>query len=896
MSLVRFSTRWLMLVFHSHGFTSEGILCGRSPHNPRDVLVLSPSATGESAFLSITADDITFVLPSFAPPSLAAQCLSLPPTDPQVHALLQQLRHLEIRVEDHTRRLVSKGGKDLYRRLKPNASAFSTMTALFILGEHRNANAETHLAMHRIIIADPLHFIADPISMRTSGRFAVRSVGETQSFERVRGWVREQSEELGAFARKAAEVRAFGAKYGRKASKERWIWMEKVPDELAWSLTDVEILRFLQRTLDDERALQTHPYLAITPTIIKTVDEATLAAGGTLPYTGIDVGRHRMRAFLAELGVVAPWEDWVVHDLDNFFGVWDSVDRSMLQEATGVRPVKGAATSEGREGQGEAALSTPRRSGAVKAGYYAQDAHDSVRHDFNQLPVYTIDDAGAMELDDGISLAPAAPTSSGEPTWWVHVHVADPTALLEPAHPLARAARHRNHSEYFPEKTWSMLPEWFVQREGMSLGSQKGRVQRTLSISMRVNGKGEVLESDVKVGVVRNVKRLTYKAVDQALGGSPPAPSTVLTHPLLSLDSESSPGFVRKPRETDDSTLAADASSVADLTTLHHLANAMLQRRIAADALYWSFPQAGVSVSPRLSHRFGISPHATFPRTQPVVSLTLPNLDSTASFSPTSSPAQLLVSEMMVAANRAAARFSVEKGLPVPFRTQQAPVISAQTLQEVLACRDPRTGEASGQDILRLGVDFLPGSTKVEPGPHWPMGIKDEWGYLKVTSPLRRFSDLFAHWQIKSALLPSWAGTTAPPFTRSAVLLHIKEMDLAHKARGKLSKHAEHFWALYVLKQKMDAFSAAGADVQTDATASLLLRDNPLSALSLRDPTFSTVDGIWVQPVLVQDLGVRATLRSERQVEAPEKGEIVLVGVEDIKLGPRSRMMVRRRW
>lgn len=884
-----------------------GILCGRSPDSPREVLVLSPSANGESALIAVAIDDITFVLPSFASPSEAQRCLTLPPGHPVIHSLLQKLRHLEIQVEEHTRRLVNRGAKDLFRRIEQTPSKKAVITTTGCLNRLREprAHAEAHLAIHRILIDDPLHFIADPISMRMTGKFQLRTTKELQSFERLRGWVREQSPELKSFADKAARARLFGSKnpptlkltltFGQDLGPR--LRRLATPEALTWSDTDHEIILFLRRSLLNERALQIHPYMSIAPSIIKAVDETTLALGETLPYAGLDVGRLRIRSFLAEIGVVAPWEDWVVQDETAFLG-WGSTSKQLRRDSS-ASPAANESTSSSDVDSLSAAVDhssspspfAPPR-GETKPNYYSEDALESVRHDFNQLPVYTIDDAGALELDDGISIDSAPPSASGSPTWWVHIHVADPTAVLGPSHPLSHAARIRDHTEYFPEMTWSMLPDWFVEEQKMSLGSLEGKEQRTLSISMRVDETGEVLESDVRVGIVRNVKRLTYSAVNEVLGASARPPAVLLTHPRLPPDFDRSLFSVSpsQQRFTEDAQLPNDSTAINDLTTLRRLATAMLRRRADSNALYWTFPSASVAVAPRLKPNFSLRARPGFYRDLPLVSLTLPTPSRGSSIS----PAQLLVSEMMVAANRAAARFSVERGLPAPFRTQAAPIVSSSVLQEVLAARDPATGEADGEDILRLGVDFLPGSTSAEPGAHWPMGINDEFGYLKVTSPLRRYSDLFTHWQLKSALLPS---ATAPHFTRSAVLQHIAGFDLAHKARGRLSKHAEHYWALYVLKNKLDALNADSIpSAEVDPVAALLLRDQPLSGLALRDPSFSGIEGIWVQPVLVKELGLRATLHSEKSVEAPGKGDTVSVKVQDILLGPRSRMIVKRHW
>ena len=253
-----------------------------------------------------------------------------------------------------------------------------------------------------------------------------------------------------------------------------------------------------------------------------------------------------------------------------------------------------------------------------------------------------------------------------------------------------------------------------------------------MSISVRVDEGGDVLETDVKTGIIRVVRRLTYAGVDEVLGHVPPPPSLVLTEPYLPSDftlPSSSPA-----RATDDLTLPSNPTAVSDLSTLYRLAQQALKRRVAANALYWNFPSSTVSVSPSLSHHFDISPTPTFYSSTPLISLTLPSASSTALLT----PAQLLVSEWMVVANRAAAKFCVERGLPVPFRSQAAPQDQEEKVARLLALRNPATGEVPGRDIFKRGVDFRPASLGLTPGPHWPMGIKDGFGYVKVTSPDRK--------------------------------------------------------------------------------------------------------------------------------------------------------------
>ncbi|KFY05682.1 hypothetical protein V492_08364 [Pseudogymnoascus sp. VKM F-4246] len=77
--------------------------------------------------------------------------------------------------------------------------------------------------------------------------------------------------------------------------------------------------------------------------------------------------------------------------------------------------------------------------------------------------------------------------------------------------------------------------------------------------------------------------------------------------------------------------------------------------------------------------------------------------------------------------------------------------------------------------------------------------------YTKCTSPLRRFSDLLAHWQIQAALLEevktgeSLVGSSRDdylPFNKAKVDALIPKMDGREKALGAGRRGAERSWAL----------------------------------------------------------------------------------------------------
>jgi len=47
-------------------------------------------------------------------------------------------------------------------------------------------------------------------------------------------------------------------------------------------------------------------------------------------------------------------------------------------------------------------------------------------------------------------------------------------------------------------------------------------------------------------------------------------------------------------------------------------------------------------------------------------------------------------------------------------------------------------------EYLKVKLHIPPVQYLLDPAMHWAMGIRE--GYVRVTSPLRRYNDLVAHW------------------------------------------------------------------------------------------------------------------------------------------------------
>ncbi|KAK4046903.1 hypothetical protein OIO90_006411 [Microbotryomycetes sp. JL221] len=869
------------------GQVSQGIIVGPNPTSPRNLLILSPSAEGETAFVDILADDITFVISKFISQSQARDCISLTPQHPMIIHLLQKIRHLSIRVERDTRLLTQQGFINLYdlasKHLEKQARTTSnddtryldTSVALGLLGIPAPRTPSLHLAMHQLMFEDSLHYIADPASIRQTGKFYLRQQDELKDFKFVRQWTRDESNEFLSFVDKAKKVQQMKSQLVPKQHDEvanrkdnQIVWIDA--PGIVWTDSDQTILRFLRSSLDNERAFQTHPHLSIVPTIIKSIESET---------TNHEFDRQRIRQFLSNVGVVAPWENWVAHELADL----------MNSKRTHTNLI---------ESIGKFAKTNVEKYQQQRVKRPVQDQHDSVRHDFGSINVYVIDDVGAKELDDGISIEQATSTNSGEPTWWVHVHVADPTSVLHPNEPLSRLAAIRHHTEYFPEQTWPMLPQWFINHEQLSLGSKMNSInegdkfQKTLVFSTRLTNEGNVCEIKVRAGVASNFKRLTYEAVDRLLGHESPRDRPTITLGNL----PESAGQEQSSRPLDNDQLMTDERMQQDLRMLHKLSTAIMKRRTESNALFWTFPSFNINVNPSIRPRLKIFDNPQFALNSPQITMNLPTRDICSNEN-SFTPAQILVSEMMVCANRTAARFGVEQGIPMAFRSQAAPVsTSNENLDKVMNKRNSLTGEASVVEVLKARIDFLPAVTSTQPGQHWPMGIRDEFGYTRATSPLRRFADLFSHWQIKQRLLPlsQQIDPQQQQQFNNALFVErrIQQWELINKLRGRLSKHSEMFWACYVLKQKFDNLVTNNDSKQQEIET--LLKSN-LTAVVMREPAFSLIETLWTQPVWIVQLGLRATLRYQSKFDSSERGEFVNVQLDHVLVGARSRVLVSLR-
>lgn len=293
-----------------------------------------------------------------------------------------------------------------------------------------------------------------------------------------------------------------------------------------------------------------------------------------------------------------------------------------------------------------------------------------VRTDLTHLDSLAIDNAWSRDPDDAIAL-------DGERVW---VHVADPSAWIEPDSAVDREALLRGATLYLPERVIPMLPAESVERLGLGLAA----TSPSLSFGMKLDAEGGLVDTIITAATVK-VRCMNYEEADLLL-----------------------------------------ASGDGQLSRLGQLADMRMARRLANGAVDIDLPEVAIKVS----------------EDTPAF-LRVPETRSSA-----------IVREMMLLAGEAAARWAHERRIPFVYSSQEAPQLpsglpshdgdGSKSLSVHFARRKGMRASITGTECLAhrgLGLSF----------------------YSQVTSPLRRYQDLLAHYQLRAALASMANGGRGKP-------------------------------------------------------------------------------------------------------------------------------------
>ncbi|MEM9923919.1 MAG: ribonuclease R family protein [Cyanobacteria bacterium P01_D01_bin.50] len=194
-----------------------------------------------------------------------------------------------------------------------------------------------------------------------------------------------------------------------------------------------------------------------------------------------------------------------------------------------------------------------------------------------------------------------------------------------------------------------------------------------------------------------------------------------------------------------------------------------------------------------------------------------------------------LVAEMMILAGEVAAHYGKTHNIPLPFRGQPQPELPPE------------------EELLLLPAGFvracamrrcMPKSEmSINPLRHAGLGLEN---YTQATSPIRRYSDLLTHFQIKAHLRGE-----IPPFSAEQLKEVVMNVTSTTQEVVMVERQTNRYWALEYLRRHLDK--------AWDTTVLMWLREDSNLAL-----------------ILLEDLGLQLPMFFKRAVNL---GEEILVKV-----------------
>ncbi len=152
------------------------------------------------------------------------------------------------------------------------------------------------------------------------------------------------------------------------------------------------------------------------------------------------------------------------------------------------------------------------------------------------------------------------------------------------------------------------------------------------------------------------------------------------------------------------------------------------------------------------------------------------------------SPSRRLVAEMMILAGEVAGKYCQDHGIPVPFRGQPQPDLPPEEELLILPA-GPVRACALRRCMPRSEISTIPSR-------HASLGLDT---YTQVTSPIRRYTDLLTHFQLKAHL----RGDPLPFSTEQVQQILYSVTQSAYEA-VLVERQTNRYWCLEYLRRQSD--------------------------------------------------------------------------------------------
>lgn len=374
------------------------------------------------------------------------------------------------------------------------------------------------------------------------------------------------------------------------------------------------------------------------------------------------------------------------------------------------------------------------------------------------------------------------PPSSLPTTARVLIHIADPTTVMRVGDDLELGARKRVETMYLPHRKSFMLPSLLSE----FYCSLQPHPHKNLALTFEAHislTTGEVVRHDVYPSKFTSMKRVTYDSVQNILKSS-------LGGARGAGESKEEIGGDAKDSQLSE----RDQLGLKVLFVLSQLRRNWRMKVGKAETM--SILQSEVKVTNSSDSGAG---------TQIEI---IPRVGNEASNS--------LVEEMMVMVGEITARTATENNFSVPFRSQpirsnivlpnidltQYPIThhnpEVPTTLGVLECAATRMKFVSDvQSLMWMNQS----NTSAIAAPHLSLGLPS---YARASSPLRRYADIIAHFQLKA-----WGrhggDLSKMPYSPSLVHSLSQHINCVSKDIKFTQQFSERWWkSQYVLRHAMD--------------------------------------------------------------------------------------------
>lgn len=130
------------------------------------------------------------------------------------------------------------------------------------------------------------------------------------------------------------------------------------------------------------------------------------------------------------------------------------------------------------------------------------------RVDLREKEIFTIDGDDTKDIDDAVSI------KKENGYYLLGVHIADVTNYVKEGSPLFECAYEKGTSSYLADTVLPMLPH---ELSNGICSLNEGVDRLTISCTMKIDGKGKIVDHDIFPSVINSKKKMTYKNVNKII-------------------------------------------------------------------------------------------------------------------------------------------------------------------------------------------------------------------------------------------------------------------------------------------------------------------------------------------------------------------------------------------